>query len=246
VAAGLALLRQEGYLEVPGFLPPVEAGRMDGAVRKLVGGGWQPVFAMVYDEFWDAVASLAPVLAGILGDDYRQLPDFWAWHVNASDVDRGWSPHRDRPGTVLPDGTPATLTVWFALSEATPLNGCIYMMPMQRDALFHSTATATVPLNQLQNIRALPVRAGSVLAWNQQVFHWGARSSSRADGPRVSFACEFQRGDIPPCNTPLLIPVMRPDFQTRLRLIGMQVLQYQHMYKLSAQLCEVARRLTGR
>ena len=49
----------------------------------------------------------------------------------------------------------------------------------------------------LQNIRALPTGPGGAYVWNQVVYHWGARSSLHAPEPRISFACEFQRGDLP-------------------------------------------------
>jgi hypothetical protein len=126
------------------------------------------------------------------------------------------------------------------------LNGCIYVVPAHLDDCFkhrqwdgkdHTIVT------QPQNIRAVPASAGSMLAWNQGILHWGGRASSLAAGPRASAAFEFQRGDKPPFNEPLLDPARAPPFHDRLGLIGKQVLQYQHMYPLSADVQRIAERL---
>jgi hypothetical protein len=70
--------------------------------------------------------------------------------------------------------------------------------------------------------------------------HWGGRASSLALGPRASAAFEFQRGNKPPFNQPLLDPLRTPPFHERLGLIGKQVLQYQHMYPLTADIQLIA------
>lgn len=99
-----------------------------------------------------------------------------------------------------------------------------------------------MPAN-LQDVRALPAKPGDVLGWNQAILHWGARSSRRATEPRISFACEFQRGDVEPYNRPLLDPQQLPPIEMRLALIGKQILQYRHMYGLSDAMTEIATRL---
>src|SRR5207245_1434751 len=96
------------------------------------------------------------------------------------------------------------------------------------------------------NIRAVPAPAGSMLAWNQGVLHWGARASRRASAPRCSASIEFQRADISPFRSPLLDPHTIPSFHARLGLTGMQILQYQHMYPLDDPLGVLATRLRDR
>ncbi len=243
VRAALDDLLAEGHCELPGVLGAADAARMCRAQEHLVSHGWPAVFAFVYDEFWQATARLGAFFGAALGADYRQLPDFWAWYVPPSDEARGWGPHRDRPGSLRADGTPSTLTAWLALSEATAQNGCIYLVPAGRDPLLHTATAQDLAKAELQNVRALPVQPGTALIWHQQVYHWGGRSSRRATGPRVNFACEFQRGDIAPCNQPLIDPRQPPDFISRLRLIGKQVRQYQHMYPLTPGWAEFADRL---
>jgi hypothetical protein len=56
-------------------------------------------------------------------------------------------------------------------------------------------------------------------------------------------ALEFQRGDIPAYNAPLLDLAAPPTFAERLKLIGKQILQYRHMYGYSDTLTALAENL---
>ncbi|PNH04087.1 hypothetical protein TSOC_009776 [Tetrabaena socialis] len=58
---------------------------------------------------------------------------------------RGWPPHRDRPTMPLlpPDRLPPYLTLWVALTPATPDNGCIHVLPADLDPLYDSPLAAT-------------------------------------------------------------------------------------------------------
>lgn len=181
---------------------------------------------------------------------YRALPDFWVWHVHPNESAAGWGPHRDRvQPTVDADNSPHTLTVWLPFTDATPLNGCIYVVPAHFDERFHQRRWDGEGNNVVQNpqdIRALPATAGSLLAWNQGVLHWGSRGSRLGVAPRISAAFEFQRGDRPPFNSPLLDPGRLPSFTERLGLIGKQALQYRHMYPLTDDIAAIATSLAAR
>jgi len=72
------------------------------------------------------------------------------------------------------------------------------------------------------------------------VLHWGARSSARGPGPRISIGFEFQRGDIVPFNEPLLDPASHLNFNGCLLVIAKQILQYDHMYPLSDEMKAMA------
>ena len=245
-----ALLRREGYINVPGVLAEEFIAPLRVCVERLHTSQIPLAFAFVYDEFWRAFHALAPLLAAVLGKGYRALPDFWVWHVLPSEKANGWGPHRDRiQPTLEPDNSPHTLTVWLPLTDATPLNGCIYVLPAHLDERFKLRrwdGDGNIAVKDPQNIRALPAPSGSMLAWNQAVLHWGGRASSLAGGPRSSIAFEFQRGDKDAFNEPLLDPVELPPFQRRLGLIGKQVLQYEHMYPLPAEIAAIARTLRTR
>lgn len=222
----LTQLESEGYVNKPDVIPLCLVERLRTGMQILEEKGIPHVFAFVYDEFWLTFRSLDPFLKKILGSDYRILPDCWAWYVQPSNETAGWKPHRDRPNTeVGQDRLPPSFTVWLPLTEATPMNGCIYIVPAHWDEDIANPATAEpkefrLADKQLQNIRALPAPAGSLLGWNQRILHWGGRASDRAAGPRCSIALQFQRGDRAPLATPLLNPHELLPFRSRLGLIG--------------------------
>ena len=100
-------------------------------------------------------------------------------------------------------------------------------------------------LMDMTSVRALPAKPGDVLCWNQAVLHWGSRTSRFAPAPRLSMALEFQRRDIPAWNTPLLDRFANHDFETRLKLVGKQILQYKHMYPLAERFQQLAEKLVA-
>jgi ectoine hydroxylase-related dioxygenase (phytanoyl-CoA dioxygenase family) len=225
-------------------------GRLRASVENLNRRGIPLAFAFVYDEFWQAFQSISPVIEAALGPGYKAMPDFWVWCVVPSETSVGWGPHRDKVAPTLDrDNSPHTLTVWLPFSDATPLNGCIYMLPAHLDERFKRRNWGGEGNNVVpnpQDVRALPASAGSVLAWNQAVLHWGGRASRQAEAARVSAAFEFQRGDKPAFNNPLLDPKKTPAFRQRLGLIAKQVLQYKHMYPLSEDVAKLAETLRDR
>jgi hypothetical protein len=217
---------------------------MAEAVARIRNLGLPPAFAFVYDEFWLVFAKLDGLIRSILGERYQLLPDFWAWYIDPAADEAGWKPHRDKgPMSLRSDGTAKSLTIWIPLTDATPLNSCMYMLPANRDPLYH-VGGSEVRFDP-PDIRALPAGAGSILCWNQAVLHWGSRSAKHAPAPRISIAAEFQRGDEPAFREPLLAPLSLPNFRTRLALIAKQILQYRHMYPLDPALEAVTLRLIG-
>lgn len=236
---------REGYVQVGGLFDRDRALALAQNIVHLRARGLLPVFALVYDEFWWLAKRLNPLLSNVLGAGYAQLPDVWAWHLDPATEERGWAPHRDKAANdCLTDaGAPKSVTTWIALTDVTPLNGCMYIVPAHMDPGY---ADGAMPRSEdiLQGVRALPGSAGTVFMWNQRVLHWGGSSSRRAAMPRVSIAFEFQRGDVPPFNEPLLRnPHIYPDFKTRLSLIGKQICQYTHMYGYSDDLVQAAEAL---
>lgn len=238
-AALFDTLRVEGYIHEANVLSPEWIGRMRTAIKTLHDRGIPPAFAFVYDEFWLIFRSLSPLLSEVLGAEYRALPAFWAWYVEPTDAASGWTPHRDRPRAPLAaDNTPESLSIWLPLTQATPLNGCMYILPAPWDESFkqRNWATALTELEgaQLQNIRALPASPGDLLCWNQALFHWGGRASKLGTGPRCSISVEFQRGDTPPLSSPLIHPRDLLPFHARLGLVGRLFLAYAPFHRVTA------------
>jgi hypothetical protein len=238
-------MAEDGYVQgraeaLARLAPPLAA-----AVTRLKTLALPPPFLFLFDEAWAAFAALAPDLSLFLGA-YRILPDFWVWHVDPAAGEAGWTPHVDKGGRALDaEGRPLSLTAWIPLTPATPLNGCIYIVPASRDPQYGADVGGRSIPFALPAVRALPAEPGEYLIWNQAVLHWGSASSRFADGPRLSMALEFQRGDVAPFNRPLLDPAAPPPFAERLRLVGKQILQYRHMYPLTPDMERLARALLG-
>jgi hypothetical protein len=188
--------RAEGWLQSD---PVIETRSLRSAVEALVREKWLPVFAFVYEEFWLG-GRLDPLVQALLGPGCRQKPYLWIQHVEPAASSSGWPPHVDQ------DPPTKDISVWIPLTDATLDNGCMYLMP------------SYAPKHDLQSIRALPARAGSILAWRQDVLHWGAYSSRRAKEPRISIALEFGREGLDPAAV--------PPFEERLKLIARQILKY--------------------
>jgi hypothetical protein len=237
-----AQLKAEGYVQGSADWG-VDVKLMAATVRSLSEANLSPVFAFLYDEFWYPFYKLHFLYSGLLGGRYWFLPDFWVWNVDPKKGDAGWKPHRDKGRAALfDDGTPKSLTTWIPLSAATPLNGCIYVVPAQHDPTY-ATAEELDWKFDYPSIRALPGGPGDFFIWNQAVLHWGSKTSPRAPESRVSIAFEFQRADVPAFNKPLIDPAGVLSFEGRLRLIAKQILQYRHMYQLEPNVAQFATEL---
>jgi hypothetical protein len=232
-------MAKDGYFQDSDEELGALAPKIADTIKRCVDRGLPAVFVWLYDEPWQCFGRLRPVIGNFLGPDYKMLPDFWAWHVDPKRAEAGWAPHvdRTRQSPLAADGTPLSLTCWIPLSEANPLNSCIYVVPAYLDPFYNRPSARSAPPRP-ETIRALPAKAGDYLIWNQAVLHWGSGSSEFADAARMSMAIEFQRGDIDPFNVPLLDAI--PDFTGRLNLLGKQILQYRHMYSFTEELVAVA------
>ncbi len=234
----------DGYFVTDPVLDINEMNKLADVVKVLAHEQWPTIFAMVYDEFWQVYQRTSSVISHILGPKFKMLPNYWVYYVAPNQGGSGWAPHRDRAQTltIRKDGLPNSLTIWIALTDATLWNGCMYVYPARRDANYPNNP-GSFEVGDLQSIRALPAKAGSILSWNESLIHWGSRSSDKATFPRISAACAFQRQDIDPFETPLLDPFMLPDFKTRLGLIGQQLFRFAIHTGMPAAVKELAQEL---
>jgi len=230
-------LHLDGYIQIDDVFTKHEIHRLRSLVESVQERTGLAVFCFVYDLVWELYPKLALALREVLGSKPVILPNFWTWFLAPSPGESGWPPHRDRTGAKLrEDGLSDVLTVWLALSEIGADNGCIYVLPACEDPYYQSSKGGIDP-ERLQDIRALPLHAGSVLAWTPQILHWGGHCSRHAAEPRISIGFELQRADTkknydyPPIEMSTI-----PSFSFRLALIARQLLQYQDMISLSPPL----------
>jgi hypothetical protein len=202
-------------------------------IEDLSAHGVPAIFVSLFDEFWEMVHALRPIGQALLGEEYQIFPDYWVWHIDHRKSQAGWRPHREAVINVPdPDYPTESLSLWVALSDATTENGCMYVLPKSKDKGYPHTIKFDI--GTLQHVKALPVPAGSVIGWNQSVFHWGSSNSREATGPRISFAMELcpisQKRDIPL----MMKSDHLPSFEERLRLVAMQFVNYKHLHGLEA------------
>ena len=136
-------LRTEGYCHLPGASRPEEATALAAAVSTLVLHGWHPLWCVVCDEAWLWIARQRERLLAVASPDGEpavQLNyDFMAWYIDPVATQSGWAPHRDRHSAGLAAGGGTEYaTVWLALTEATPSNGCMYALPASFDPFYHT------------------------------------------------------------------------------------------------------------
>jgi hypothetical protein len=229
-------LREHGYGALPVFLPPPVLAKLNRAIDAVTAAGWPAIFAWVFDELWFTVRTLAVarLLEGALGPGAAQVPHIWVHIVPAVDGARGWGPHKDGG---LAHGSRSHLSIWIALTDASVDNGCIYVLPRSTaSAAFidRDWATGEIPVADavrlIGAVRALPAPAGSALAWDFDVLHWGGVRRGPG-GPRRSLSLEFIARDTAPFEDehPLLPcgagdPL--PEFADRLTYIAEGLLQY--------------------
>jgi Phytanoyl-CoA dioxygenase (PhyH) len=226
-------LREEGYFQTNPFIPNATIQQMNECINRVKKAGFPPMFALVYDVFYQAFGYFHSTLTGILGSGYKLVPNFWVYYIDTFDTGKGFEPHRDAEylNTIDSQGMPTVITVWITITDANPLNSCMYILPSNRDPQYtdaiHDLST---PANQfaLEDIRALPTKAGILSCWDQYVFHWGSRSSKRAKQPRISYAAYCQRGDIPPVDDVMINIPSAIDFNTRLGLICRGLYRYSY------------------
>jgi len=232
----LEQLNREGYFSTSSPLIKSEVtAKMLLGVENLKKAGWHEVWAFVYDEFWQVTRtpSMQKLLSGHLGEKFMALPHVVVHYVHP-ETGSGWSPHVDF------SDRQDRFTVWFSLSDATLDNGCMYVVAKNRV----SSALLQKWLNMedlshrevkvlLQSTKALPVPAGSLLAWRGDLVHWGAMSTKKTHA-RVSLSVVYIKEDTAPLpdEIPLLPPGYIPDFPIRMLSVA-KAIKYYNIHVLS-------------
>jgi hypothetical protein len=216
----------------------VDTNAMADAIRALSAANLSPLFAFVYDELWHPYFRLHKIFSALLGGEYRMLRELSIQNIEPGGA--GWQPHRDKGRRALDhDGAPMSLTAWISLTQATPLEGCIYLVPPQHDPTY-GTAEETELRFAYQSIRAVPAEAGDFLIWNQALVHWGGKTCREVTYSRVSMALQFQRADVPSLDGPLMEPLRLLPLAARVKLIAQQLYRQRHIYDLDPKLVELA------
>ena len=143
-------LRTDGYCKFDGGPGPDEVScmvdRTANAMQQLVASGWHPLWILAYDEPWLLFGRLRGLLGSVAnsGEHFGFNWDWMAYHLDPQKTERGWAPHRDCSTMGFDeDGSPQYCSVWLALSDATPDNGCMYALPASFDPAYHDINDAS-------------------------------------------------------------------------------------------------------
>lgn len=212
-------------------------------------------FVLLFDETWRLAARASSLLSNSTNPNNVFNFDMLAWYIDPREGDAGFSPHRDRqPDDIKKsfyhdDKMAKYVTMWLALSNATPENSCLYVIPKPYDPGYTDgddesdygpdpLARALPDKCAYQHIRALPRKAGQSLLFTHRILHWGSRGNPKSHDktPRVaiSFVCSDPSFEKPYLNNfslgndePLL-----PPFKIRLLLVCAQLLIYYQRFDL--------------
>lgn len=211
-------LSREGYVVLREAESLDRCRRLVTGIAQLVAAGLPAVAVYAFDETWQLGERVRARLSALVGQEYVLLDDAWAWQIEPGHG-RGWPPHR---GWVEPLDriAPEIINVWVALTEVTTERSCMHVVPLDEDARYPAALDRTDA--PAEKVRALPVAAGTALAWNANLLHWGGACSARAPGPRVSCSFSVARGAL----AQRLPAASAMDLQSRLDSIALQIETY--------------------
>lgn len=244
-------LVEDGFVLVDEILDETLTVKLKEAITALHKQGYPASFVLLFDETWELARLALKTLDDATHPSNVFNFDILAWYIDPREGVAGFSPHRDRqPDNVESsfhyNGQAKYVTLWTALSNATPENSCLYVIPKQYDPGYTDGDSngddgkgddpmwrALSTKESFQNIRALPRQAGQSLLFTHRILHWGSRGdpNSLVDEPRVaiSFVCSdpsFEKKYFKSHQFP-------PTFHSRLLLVCAQLLIYYQRFNLS-------------
>ncbi|CAE7674475.1 unnamed protein product [Symbiodinium sp. CCMP2456] len=174
-------------------------GRLAQGVLQLEQHGWPATFIALYDEAWAMARDAGAVMREATGNSLCM--DVVGFLVRPSQT-KGFSPHRDRqpedwtPKGVPPetsatfkaDGMAKYVTLWAALTDATPENSCLHFVPRSSDPGYSAgDPDDGDPMLRIfqdkaafQTIRSAPVAAGGCTFHTHRTIHWGSKGRRTA------------------------------------------------------------------
>ena len=246
-------LLNEGYFTTQLNLPPTLPAKLAQGITQLRNAGWPASFILMYDEAWELSNSASQIMSNLTTNTNNG--DMLAWDIDPNRDEAGFSPHRDRQpiditssfhtnaDTGLPS-MPKYSTAWIALTNATPENSCLYVVPKEYDPGYMTgDVDAMDPLqrclpnkNGYQNIMALPVNAGSGVFFSHRILHWGSRGRKGYAIPRMALSIACSTEDFEPsyfANPTEQLPY--PDLEVRLGLICGQCICYHERFSFNGK-----------
>ena len=185
-------LREDGYFRLAHEFG-LDLAVMADSVRRFSAAGIPPVFCFLFDEFWAPFHALDAMYGGLLGP-YGLLPGLLGVECRSSPRRLGLETRiatEAMPRCALtvdrfhsPPGLP--------LSDATPLNSCMYIVPAHADPTYGTPHENEFPLRPARHPRPAGRNRARFSSGTKPCCIGAGRSSHRATESRVSMAFEFQ------------------------------------------------------
>ena len=157
--------------------------------------------------------------------DYDLLPSVWSWFVRDTNQ-TAFSPHRDQVREVGIDDDDHLdyLTIWIPLTDLNHLSSSMCVLPASFDPDYED-GTPEIRVENLQDVRSLQGKRGSVFCWTTQLAHWGTRQSEHGP-PRMSVGYFIQRSDADPIEWAAMNFETAFPLTARVSIIGQQIIDY--------------------
>ena len=184
-------LAKEGFTGLPDLAADAMCPRLVDAIDRLMAAGLPALFVYLFDEPWTLGERIRARVSAMLGQPYALVEDVWAWRIAPGKA--GWPPHRGVAEPLLARDAPQLISAWVALTDVEADRACMHFVPLDDDPSYPGVLGAVDVLPSA--VRAAPLQAGSALAWNANVLHWGGPCAARAKGPRMSCSFSLARAD---------------------------------------------------
>jgi len=186
--------------------------KLSGALQSLLKAGWSSHFIFMYDEAWEMVHRMWPIAEEMLGEGVTLDPRLCAVlsRPKESRIDMSGGPNRGHTHaeTFNKSGEPLLLKLVAMLSESSPWNGGLTVVPAEYDdyydapeAFEHLTPATETDPNVLsikfgiQALRPIQAQAGAVIGVAGNVVTWQNRcATDQADDPNTSLNLIFRAG----------------------------------------------------
>lgn len=151
-----------------------EFSKKNGKLKIIISLFFYFFFSNSKKKAWNLFHQLSNLVQGVAGEKPKLNCDFYAWFVDPRVKGTGFAPHRDHLENSPEDsfnenGLPRNCTLWVSLTDATPSNSCLHVLPARFDPCYANPETYNTnpaefmgELDRVHHIRALPAPAGLI------------------------------------------------------------------------------------
>jgi len=205
-------ITSQGYHILP---PPPRRSKQESSMafsstlEALVKAGWPPQFLLMYNETWDLLKDAVHGMIGDECDNFYIESDVNIWSLKRNSPPGTYiggnfiKPHRDMVYNAChdEDDLPTSLSVWIPLnpSGATNHNGCMRILPIEKDDFFYSPAHPNHSRNSNYtdtDAEKLTCAQFGACVWDPTCVHWGGsyEADKSEEEPRSSLAFTIRLG----------------------------------------------------